>query len=75
MIFKRVCGWIFEDLMPGDVFKCISGGMCGTRMTLTSIDYKGRSVTLTYPNTDFGMRSITLNEKDFKDRFVLHAWH
>lgn len=67
--------WIFEDLMPGDIFKCIKGKMCGTRMLLSQIDYKKRHVLLTYYCGSFGIKALALNEEDFHEHFNFVAWH
>ena len=68
--------WIFEDLIPGDIFKCIKGKMYGTRMMLSQIDYKERDVVLTYYNgVSFGIKALHLSEEDFNERFDFLAWH
>lgn len=68
--------WIFNDLMPGDIFKCIKGKMRGTRMTITKIDYKKHNVTLSYyAGLSFGIRELNFNEADFNEYFNFVAWH
>lgn len=67
--------WIFEDLSKGDKFKCIKGKMAGTRMELVDIDYKNRTVKLSYGWTDFGQSIVYYDEATFNDRFNFVAWH
>ena len=68
--------WIFNDLMPGDKFKCIKGKMCGTRMTIKSIDYKKHKVVLTYyAGVSFGTRDLEYSEAEFNEYFNFVAWH
>lgn len=68
--------WIFEDLSKGDIFKRIKGKMSGCRMVVNEIDYKLRTVTLSYYcGLGFGMRTVKVSADELHNDYILAAWH